>query len=74
MSPSEATFGTWLADLIFPKRKLERIAAEKKRAAQLEEARILFHRAWTAAHDSPDYKKQHWLELNGALSELGFDL
>lgn len=73
MSPSEARFRTWLADLIYPAGKRERIAAEEKRAAQLEEARLLLHRAWTGAHDSPDYNKQHWRELNRALSELGFE-
>lgn len=73
MSPTEARFRIWLADFIFPQGKVERIAAEKKRAAQLEEARLLFHRAWTGAHDSPDYNKQHWRELDRALSELGLE-
>jgi hypothetical protein len=72
LSPTEARFRTWLADLIFPQGKLEPIAAGKKRAAQLEEARHLFHRAWSRARDSPDYNKQHWRELDRALSELGF--
>ena len=39
LEPTEARFRTCLADLIFPRGKLEPIAAGKKRAAQLEEAR-----------------------------------
>lgn len=74
MTPAEARIRRWFAEHICPRLERERIAAEELRLANMEAARLLLHRVWTEAHDSPDYVKKHWGEFITALWELGLEL
>lgn len=40
------------------------------KSMQYEKVRGLFHKAWGAAHGSPDYDKEVWMELDNALKVL----
>lgn len=44
---------------------------EKDYKTNLETAAKLFHTVWGEAHDSPDYNKQNWIELQNTLFKLG---
>jgi len=45
-----------------------------KSEAASPELRELFHRAWSNAHDSPDYDKEAWKELRRALQRAGVEV
>ena len=44
--------------------ELDELIANKKAAAKL------FHQVWGEAHDSPDYNKKNWIELQTLLKKL----
>lgn len=74
MDDTEYRFRRWLADLISPRGKRERIALAETRAAEQKRARHLFHMLWSKAVGSSDYKKAEWTEFLSVLCSLSVKL
>jgi hypothetical protein len=74
MTVWETRFRTWLADSIYPKGKRRRAAEEEEYRALQERTRRAYHKVWSNAVGTPDYKKSDWTELGALLISLGVTL
>jgi hypothetical protein len=47
---------------------------EIKKSGSRARVKGLFHKAWGQAHDSPDYDKKVWMDLQAKLKAKGIDV